>query len=118
VGKTSLINSLEPGLDLKTLDVSVDSRKGRHTTTTARLIELTCGGWVVDTPGVRQFDLWDVAPEEVERYFLEFQPFLRECRFADCTHTHESQCGVKRAVARGLVARVRYASYCRIRASD
>ena len=118
VGKTSLINSLEPGLDLKTLEVAAETRKGKHTTTAARLLKLTFGGWVVDTPGIRQMELWDVVPEEVEVFFLEFHPFLRECRFPNCSHTHERQCGVKRAVVRGLITHQRYESYCRIRTGD
>jgi ribosome biogenesis GTPase len=115
VGKTSLINSLEPGLDLKTHEVTAETGKGKHTTTAARLLRLSFGGWVVDTPGIRQMELWDVVAGDVERFFLEFQPFLRECRFPNCSHIHERRCGVKRAVVRGLVSNLRYESYCRIR---
>lgn len=118
VGKSSLINALEPGLDLKTLEVAEETRKGKHTTTAARLLRLSPGGWVVDTPGVRQMELWDVAGREVEGYFLEFHPFLRECRYPNCSHTHEARCGVKRAVVRGLISNLRYESYCRIRLGD
>jgi ribosome biogenesis GTPase len=118
VGKTSLINALEPGLDLKTVEVTAETRKGKHTTTAARLLRLSFGGWVVDTPGIRQMELWDVVRGEVERFFLEFQPFLRECRYPNCSHIHESRCGVKRAVVRGLVSNLRYESYCRIRMDD
>jgi ribosome biogenesis GTPase len=118
VGKTSLINALEPGLDLKTLEVAAETRKGKHTTSAARLLKLSFGGWVVDTPGIRQMELWDVVPGEVEGYFLEFHPFLRECRYPNCSHTHESRCGVKRAVVRGLITHQRYESYCRIRTGD
>src|SRR5262245_2167055 len=118
VGKTSLINALEPGLDLKTLEVATETRKGKHTTTAARLLKLSLGGWVVDTPGIRQMELWDVVPGDVEGFFFEFHPFLRECRYPNCSHTHESQCGVKRAVVRGLVSHQRYESYCRIRTGD
>ncbi|MSR56781.1 MAG: ribosome small subunit-dependent GTPase A [Planctomycetaceae bacterium] len=118
VGKSSLINALEPNLKLRTLEVALESRKGKHTTTSASLLQLSFGGWVVDTPGIRQMDLWDVIPEEVEGFFLEFQPFLRECRYPNCSHFHESQCGVRRAVSRGLVSMLRYDSYCRIREGD
>ena len=118
VGKTSLINFLEPSLDLKTLEVTAETRKGKHTTTAARLLRLSFGGWVVDTPGIRQMELWDVVKDDVERFFLEFQPFLRECRYPNCSHMHESRCGVKRAVVRGLVSNLRYESYCRIRMDD
>jgi len=118
VGKTSLINSFEPTLHLKTLAVTVETGKGKHTTTAARLLKLSFGGWVVDTPGIRQMELWNVVPEEVERFFLEFQPFLKDCRFPNCSHIHESRCGVKRAVVRGLISILRYDSYCRIRTGD
>lgn len=118
VGKSSLINALEPGLDLRTLSVAEESRKGRHTTTSAQLLPLSGGGWVVDTPGIRQLELWDVIPEEVEGYFIEFHPYVRECRFPDCSHQLEQQCGVKQAVRRGLISFLRYESYCRIREGD
>lgn len=114
VGKSSLLNALQPGLKLRTGEVSDDSRKGTHTTTAAQLLELTFGGWVVDTPGIRQFGLWDTIPEEVEGYFVEFHPFVRNCRFPDCTHTHEIQCGIKHAVAQGYISPGRYESYLRI----
>jgi ribosome biogenesis GTPase len=118
VGKSSLINSVEPGLNLRTLDVTEETGKGQHTTTSARLWPLTMGGWVVDTPGVRQLDLWDLTPGEIEGYFIEFHPHVRACRFANCTHIHERECGVKLAVARGQISRQRFASYCRIRQGD
>ncbi|QDU45669.1 Putative ribosome biogenesis GTPase RsgA [Symmachiella dynata] len=118
VGKSSLLNALQPGLKLRTGEVSGDSRKGKHTTTSANLLELNFGGWVVDTPGVRQFGLWDTFPEEVEGYFVEFHPFVRNCRYPDCTHTHETDCGIKQAVARGLISECRFESYQRITAGD
>ena len=118
VGKSSLINAVQPGLNLRTLEVTEETGKGQHTTTSARLWPLTMGGWVVDTPGVRQLDLWDVIPEEIEGYFVEFHPYVRACRFANCSHIHERDCGVKQAVARGQITRQRFASYCRIRLGD
>lgn len=118
VGKSSLINAVEPEWNLPTSIVSEETRKGKHTTSSATLLKLSHGGWVVDTPGIRQLDLWDVIPEEVEGYFVELHPFVRDCRFPDCSHTHERGCGVKRAVVRGLVSAVRYESYCRIRLGD
>ena len=69
------------------------------------------GGWVVDTPGIRQFDVWDIMPEEVEGYFVEFRPLVPLCAFPDCTHTHEQHCAVKEAVENGLVSERRYVSY-------
>ncbi|MEQ9408868.1 MAG: ribosome small subunit-dependent GTPase A [Fuerstiella sp.] len=118
VGKSSILNSVDSSLDLDTSDVSDASTKGRHTTRRARLLPLHDGGWVADTPGIRQFELWDVFPEEVDGYFIEFRPFVRHCRFADCSHTHEDECGVKRAVSEHLIAAARYESYLRIREED
>ena len=111
VGKSSLLNAVQPGLGLAVKTVSEQTQKGRHTTTYASLIKLEFGGWVVDTPGVRQLALWDVIPGEVEGYFREFRPFVPLCQFPDCTHTHETGCGVKTAVARRLVSDRRYHSY-------
>jgi ribosome biogenesis GTPase len=111
VGKSSLLNAIQPGLALKVRTVSEQTQKGRHTTTTAELIKLDFGGWVVDTPGVRQFQLWDVIPEEVEGFFAEFRPFVALCAFPDCTHTHEKKCAVKRAVDRRQISARRYHSY-------
>ena len=114
VGKSSLLNALQPGLGLRVGTVSTDSGKGTHTTRSANLLQLEFGGWVVDTPGLRQFELWDVIPEEVEGFFVEFPPFVTRCQFPDCSHTHEEGCNVKRAVLSGLISSERYASYCRI----
>src|SRR5262249_51410883 len=111
VGKSSLLNAVQPGLDLRVRTVSETTQKGRHTTTTAELIKLDCGGWVVDTPGIRQFQLWDVLAEEVEGLFPEFRPFVPLCAYPDCTHTHEDRCAVKRAVELRQIAEQRYVSY-------
>jgi ribosome biogenesis GTPase len=118
VGKSSLLNALQPDLALRTGEVSGDSGKGRHTTRVAELIPLGGDAWVIDTPGIRQFELWDVIPEEVEGYFREFRPFVPRCRFPDCTHTHETECGIARAVAEGHISRQRYESYVRIVTGD
>lgn len=111
VGKSSLLNAVQPGLGLAVKSVSEASDKGRHTTTYAQLIKLDSGGWVVDTPGVRQLQLWDTLPGEVEGYFPEFRPFVPLCNFPDCTHTHETGCAVKTAVARRFISSRRYHSY-------
>ncbi|MCL4111143.1 UNVERIFIED_CONTAM: hypothetical protein GTU68_058909 [Idotea baltica] len=118
VGKSSLLNLIQPGLSLATNEVSSETGKGRHTTRRAVLLPLEFGGWVADTPGVRQFGLWDVLPEEVEGFFVEFRPFVTLCRFPNCTHTHEHKCGVKMATTRGMIARQRYDSYLRILDED
>jgi ribosome biogenesis GTPase len=111
VGKSSLLNAIQPDLALRVRTVSEVNQKGRHTTTTAELIRLGFGGWVVDTPGVRQFQIWDIIPEEVEGFLSEFRPYVTLCAFPDCTHTHEEKCAVKRAVDRREVSARRYHSY-------
>ena len=118
VGKSSLLNTVETGLGLRVTHVSRESQKGRHTTTAATLYPLSFGGYVVDTPGIRQFGLWDVIPEEVGGYFRELRPFINRCRFPDCTHSHEEACGVKDAVADHFIDARRYESYLKIHAGD
>ncbi|MEM9352418.1 MAG: ribosome small subunit-dependent GTPase A [Planctomycetota bacterium] len=118
VGKSSLLNSIEPGLALRVQTVSGDTNKGRHTTTSAELIPLTSGGFIVDTPGIRQFQIWDVIPEEVAGYFRDIRPFVSQCRYPDCTHTHEDHCMVKDAVADGFIDARRYESYLQIHRGD
>ncbi len=118
VGKSSLLNAIDPDLKLRVEAVSAETEKGRHTTTTAQLLPLACGGWVVDTPGIRQFQLWDVTPEEMPGFFRDLRPYVSLCRFPDCTHTHEDQCAVKDAVADGRIDERRYGSYCHILDDD
>lgn len=114
VGKSSLLNAVEQALDLPVGPVCEETQKGRHTTTAARLLPLGFGGYVVDTPGVRQFQLWDVIAEEVAGFFRDFRPYVNHCRFPDCTHTHEADCAIKDAVADGRLDDRRYDSYCRL----
>jgi ribosome biogenesis GTPase len=111
VGKSSLLNAIQPELGLRVREVSETTQKGRHTTTTAQMIPLESGGWVADTPGLRQFALWDIIPEEVEGFFPEIRPFVPLCAYPDCTHTHEDRCAVKDAVERRLISESRYVSY-------
>lgn len=118
VGKSSLLNMVEPGLGLRVSEVSEENQKGKHTTTTAQLLPLSFGGYVVDTPGIRQFQLWDVEPEEVAGFFRDIHPYANNCRFPDCSHTHEIGCAVKDAVADGRLDARRYESYCHIREGD
>ena len=118
VGKSSLLNVIEPGLQLRVGTVSDENQKGRHTTTAAKLIPLENGGHLIDTPGIRQFQLWDVIPEEVAGYFRDLRPFINGCRFPDCTHTHEDDCAVKWAVADGKLDVRRYESYIQIKDSE
>ncbi len=118
VGKSSLLNAVDPALNLKVSHVSADTQKGRHTTSTARLLRLENGGYVVDTPGIRQMQLWDVIPAEVAGYFRDLRPFINQCKYPDCTHAHEDDCAVKDAVADGWLDARRYESYCRLQSGD
>ncbi len=110
VGKSSLINRLT-GLDLEIGDVVQRTRKGAHTTTYATLIPLEFGGFVIDTPGIKSFGVWDLEKEELPFYFKEFQPYLPECGFPNCTHIHEPGCAVIEAVEKGKLSALRYDSY-------
>jgi ribosome biogenesis GTPase len=101
VGKSSLLNAVDPQLNLRVGEVIEETLKGRHTTTTAQLLPLCGGGYVVDTPGVKSFDLSAVPLAEIEAHFTEFAAHIPNCRFADCTHTHEIKCAVKQAVESG-----------------
>lgn len=114
VGKSSLLNALQPGLGLKTREVSEETEKGRHTTTWAQLLPLDFGGYVVDTPGVRAFDVWGVKPGELEAFFEEFIPYVPQCQFSDCVHRQEEGCAVIAAVEAGAISPRRYASYLKL----
>lgn len=118
VGKSSLLNAVQPGLGLAVGEVVAETKKGRHTTTTARLIPLEMGGYVVDTPGIRQFLLWDLISQEVAGYFRDLRPLVSRCEFPDCTHTHEAGCAVKDAVADGWLDVRRYESYQRMASGE
>ena len=118
VGKSSLLNAIEPGLGLRVGEVSDENQKGRHTTTTAELLKLSLDDtYVVDTPGIRQFMLWDIIPEEVSGFFRDLHPFENLCHYPNCTHTHENFCAVKDGVADGKIDLRRYDSYLSIRES-
>lgn len=114
VGKSSLLNRIQPGLRLSTAEVSDESEKGRHTTTLARLLRLESGAHVVDTPGIRTFSLWRVEPGELERYFAEFVPLVPHCRFNDCHHTDETDCAIRTAAESGAISPRRYWSYIKM----
>lgn len=118
VGKSSLLNAIQPGLALRVREVSDWTTKGKHTTTTAELIRLESGGHVVDTPGLRQFELWGVDPGEVEAHFVEFRPYIPLCKYPSCSHTHEDQCAVKDAVHWGQIHFGRYESYLKVYAQQ
>lgn len=116
VGKTSLLNAMQPGLGLRVREVSQATAKGRHTTVVPELVPIEGGGYVADTPGLRVMALWDIEPGELEAYFPDIRPFVADCEFSDCTHTHEPGCAVRAAVARGQVHPARYESFLRLRA--
>jgi ribosome biogenesis GTPase len=113
-GKSSLLNAIEPGLDVETGDVSESTRKGTHTTTHAELHPLSVGGYLVDTPGIREFGVREVHPKDLGHFMPDLRPYVNECQFPDCTHDHEPGCAVKAAVERGDVHPERYDSYLRI----
>jgi ribosome biogenesis GTPase len=114
VGKSSLINLLLPGLDLRTKAVSGWSGKGLHTTTYAEMYDLPDGGKLIDTPGVREFGIVDIPKTEISHYFLEMQAYLSQCQFNNCLHINEPGCAVKAAVDAGEIDVDRYVSYATI----
>ena len=113
-GKSSLVNALEPGLDVEIGEVSESTTKGTHTTTHAELHPLSFGGYLVDTPGIREFGVRNVHPKDLAHFFPELAPYVNACQFPDCTHDHEPGCAVKEAVENGAVHPARYNSYLRI----
>lgn len=115
VGKSSLLNAIQPGLGLQVRAVSETTGKGMHTTRHAELFPLEGGGYVADTPGIRGLALFDLEPYEVDAYFREIAPVVEKCRFSDCTHKHEPGCAVRAAVKKGEIHPERYESYLRLR---
>ena len=114
VGKSTLINAISPGLNLKTSPISDSYEKGKHTTTFAEMFPLAFGGDIIDTPGIKEFGLIQYEKEEVGHYFPEMLSLLEQCRFSNCTHTHEPGCAVKAAVEAGEIAPSRYRNYLSI----
>ncbi len=114
VGKSSLINALMPELDIKTGEVSEASDKGQHTTTFAEMHELPFGGFLIDTPGIRELGIFDIRPEELAHYFVEMRALLNQCKFHNCRHVNEPGCAVIRAVEAGDIDLSRYESYLSI----
>jgi ribosome biogenesis GTPase len=115
VGKTSLLNAVQPGLGRRVKEVSTATDKGLHTTRHVELIPMDSGGYVADTPGIRSLALFDLEPYELDGYFREIAPLVAECQFGDCTHKDEPNCAVRAAVADGRVSPERYDSYLRLR---
>lgn len=117
-GKSSIMNTLDPQLELRTGEVQQASGKGTHTTVYPQLIPIRGGGYVADTPGLKALGLWDIEPSELDAYFPEMRGLVAECDFSDCTHIHEPGCAVLEAVKRGRISLERYDSYRRIRLGE
>ena len=118
VGKSSIMNVMQPGLGLDVREVSMTTSKGRHTTVYREMFPLTDGGYVVDTPGLKALALWDIEPEELDGYFPELRLRVEDCQFSDCTHVHEPGCAVIDAVQAGEIHPRRYESYLRMRFNE
>jgi ribosome biogenesis GTPase len=118
VGKSALVNAIQPGLKLKTGEISEYHNKGKHTTTFAEMHPLDIGGYIIDTPGIKGFGLYDFVKDEVAERFPEMREYMVECRFNNCTHTHEPDCAVKAAVEAGEIEAFRYQNYLNILDDD
>ena len=111
VGKSTLLNKLIPGVQLRTAEISDAHNTGMHTTTFSEMLSLPFGGWAIDTPGIKGFGTFDMEPEELTGYFREIFHFSKDCRFSNCTHTHEPGCAVLQALENHYIAQSRYQSY-------
>ncbi|MEN6456295.1 MAG: ribosome small subunit-dependent GTPase A [Prolixibacteraceae bacterium] len=118
VGKSTLINKVEPTLNLKTREISEYHETGKHTTTFSEMFELSFGGFIIDTPGIKGFGMLEMEKEEIGHYFPEIFKRLDKCQYYNCTHTHEPGCEVKRAVSENEIAKSRYASYLGLLETD
>lgn len=118
VGKSALINAVEPDLNLKTKDLSAYHRVGMHTTTFAEMLPLSFGGYIIDTPGIKEFGLTDFSRKEIPERFPEMRKYMHHCRFSNCTHVHEPDCAVKDAIEKGEIAFFRYENYLSILSDD
>jgi len=114
VGKSTLIKAIEPDLDLKILEISSYHEKGQHATTFAEMHQLSIGGYIIDTPGIREFGLIDFDRTEVAERFPEFRKLMHNCKYSNCQHIHEPGCAVKEALAEGTISQSRYDSYLKI----
>lgn len=118
VGKSSLVSSIDPQLDIRIGEVSESHHKGKHTTTFSQMYPLADGGYIIDTPGIKGFGLIDTDPEELCRYFPEMLHYAPKCRFYNCTHRHEPDCAIEKAVINGDISVSRYESYLKMVEDD
>ena len=118
VGKSTLVNAIEPTLDLRTAEISVAHSKGMHTTTFAEMFPLTFGGFIIDTPGIKELGLFDIKKEELSRYFPEMREIMNDCQFNNCIHLNEPKCAVKNALINGDIYESRYDSYLSVLSSE
>ena len=112
VGKSALVNRLDPNLDIRVGEISEVHEKGKHTTTFAQMYQLGFGGYIIDTPGIKEFALFDMEKETLAQRFPEMRALMHECRFNNCTHLHEPHCAIKAAVEQHVIADWRYENYC------
>lgn len=115
VGKTSLLNEIQPNLGRVTNSISEYSQEGMHTTRDSALVKLETGGYLADTPGIRQMNVWDVEPDELDAYFPDIRDHVTNCKFRNCTHTREPHCAVLGAVKNGMLSRRRYENFIELR---
>ncbi len=115
VGKTSLLNNIQPGLGREVREVGKRSKAGTHTTRDSALVKLKDGGYIADTPGIRYLTVWDVEPDELDAYFIDIAKYVNKCRFNNCTHAAEPGCAVQAAIKAGNVSKTRYENYLHLR---
>ena len=115
VGKTSLLNRMQPGLARSVKSVGRVSETGVHTTRDSALVRLDSGGYLADTPGIRSIAVWDIEPDELDAYYIDIEPYVLDCKFSNCTHTTEPDCAVRQAVKAGQIAQRRYQNYLDLR---
>jgi ribosome biogenesis GTPase len=118
VGKSTIINAIQPNLNLKTREISDYHETGKHTTTYSELFELNFGGYIIDTPGIKAFGMLEMESWEISHYFPEIFRISENCQYNNCSHTHEPGCAVKEAVASGEIAETRFISYLGLLESD
>lgn len=112
VGKSALINRLDPNLNVRVGDISEVHEKGKHTTTFSQMYPLSFGGYIIDSPGIKEFGLYDMEKETLAQRFPEMRKLMHQCKFSNCTHLHEPHCAIKDAVEQNLIADWRYNDYC------